>query len=137
MLPFVTLKVKNAPGGRVTAHFNEACVMMSIMVYSKRFERKLAKITRDFFQKHPGIKLVVITGSAGKTSAKIAIGTILAQQFRVRLREEEPATRTDALLQIRTWLAATRLVSRLANSAIGQKVGQTPSARSTGSCPRI
>lgn len=100
MLPFVTLKVKNAPGGRVTAHFNEACVMMSIMVYSKRFERKLAKITRDFFQKHPGIKLVVVTGSAGKTSAKIAIGTILAQQFRVRLREEEPATRTDALLQI-------------------------------------
>ena len=46
------------------------------------------------------LKLVVVTGSADKTSAKIAIGTILAQQFRVRLREEEPATRTDALLQI-------------------------------------
>ena len=55
---------------------------------------------REFFATHPGIKIIAVTGSAGKASAKIAIGTVLAQQFNIRLNEEEPRTKADVLLQL-------------------------------------
>lgn len=66
----------------------------------QKIELKLARLTREFFARHPDVKLVAITGSAGKTSAKIAIGTVLSQQFPLQLREEEPKTRADVFLQI-------------------------------------
>ncbi len=55
---------------------------------------------REFFAVHPDVKLVAITGSAGKASAKIAIGTVLAQQFDIQLRNEEPKTKADVFLQM-------------------------------------
>jgi len=70
------------------------------MKYSSRFELKLAKLTRQFFANHPDVKLVAVTGSAGKTSAKVAIATVLAQQYNLQLREEEPLTKADVFLQI-------------------------------------
>lgn len=73
--------------------------MISIM-YSARMELKLAKLTREFFARHPEVKLVAVIGSAGKTSAKIAIGTVLASQYSIQLREEEPRTKSDVFLQI-------------------------------------
>lgn len=63
-------------------------------------EIKLAKLTREFFARHPDVKLVAVTGSAGKTSAKVAIATVLAQQYNLQLREEEPKTKADVFLQI-------------------------------------
>lgn len=67
---------------------------------SKRVELKLAKLTREFFARHPDVKLIAVTGSAGKTSAKVAIGTVLVQTMSVQLREEEPRTKADVFLQI-------------------------------------
>lgn len=61
---------------------------------------KLGKLTREFFARHPDVKLVAVTGSAGKTSAKLAIATVLAQQYSIQLREEEPKTKSDVFLQI-------------------------------------
>lgn len=66
----------------------------------KDFEQKLAELTREFFARHPGVKLVAVTGSTGKTSTKIAIANVLAQQYNLQLREEPPLTRADVFLQI-------------------------------------
>ena len=67
---------------------------------SKSVELKLARLTREFFARHPGIKLIAVTGSAGKASAKVDIGTVVAQTMSVQLREEEPKTKSDVFLQI-------------------------------------
>lgn len=66
----------------------------------KRIEQKLAKLTRQFFAKNPNVRLIAVTGSTGKTSAKIAIATILSQKYKIQLREEEPKTKTDVFMQI-------------------------------------
>ncbi len=66
----------------------------------KRFEQKVAQLTRQFFANHPDVKLIAVTGSAGKASTKVAIATVLSQQYRVQLREEEPLTKADVFLQI-------------------------------------
>lgn len=66
----------------------------------KKIEQRLAELTREFFARNPGIKLVAVTGSAGKTSTKIAIATILSQQYTLQLREEAPETKADVFLQI-------------------------------------
>ena len=71
-----------------------------MFVVSKKKEEKLAHLVREFFATHPDVKLVAITGSAGKASAKIAIGTVLSQQFNIQLSEEEPKTKADVFLQI-------------------------------------
>lgn len=67
---------------------------------SSRFEQKLARLTREFFARHPDVKLIAVTGSAGKTSAKLAIATVLARQYNLQMREEEPKTKADVFLQI-------------------------------------
>lgn len=66
----------------------------------KKIEQKLAKLTREFFARHPDIKLVAVTGSTGKTSAKVAIATVLSQQYRLQLREEEPKSKSEVFMQI-------------------------------------
>jgi UDP-N-acetylmuramoyl-tripeptide--D-alanyl-D-alanine ligase len=48
---------------------------------------KLEGYVKKYFKKHPEVKLVIVVGSVGKTSTKIAIGTVLAEKFRVRLHE--------------------------------------------------
>ena len=94
-------RFKHAPGGRVAAL---SCRLwydvIMVVIISKKKEEKLAELVREFFATHPGIKIIAVTGSAGKASAKIAIGTVLAQQFNIRLNEEEPRTKADVLLQL-------------------------------------
>ena len=48
-------------------------------------QRRLEKYVKKYFQKHPEVKVVAVTGSIGKTYTKIAIATILNQRYRVRL----------------------------------------------------
>lgn len=56
-------------------------------MFSKFIQLKLEKSVKKYFKNHPEVKLVVVTGSVGKTSTKIAIGTVLNEKMRVRLHE--------------------------------------------------
>ncbi len=49
--------------------------------------RRLEGYVKRYFARHPEVKLVVVTGSVGKTSTKMAIGTVLSEKLRVRLHE--------------------------------------------------
>lgn len=51
-------------------------------------QRRLEKRTKQFFEAHPNIKLIAITGSVGKTSTKMAVAKMLSQKYRVLVHEE-------------------------------------------------
>ncbi len=55
-------------------------------VFNSLIRRWLERLVRVYFKRnHP--KLVVVVGSIGKTSTKMAIATVLAERFRVRVQE--------------------------------------------------
>lgn len=58
----------------------------------KYIQKRLESNVRHYFKKHPEVKLVVVAGSLGKTSTKLAIATVLAEQYRVRLHEGSRST---------------------------------------------
>lgn len=66
----------------------------------KRITKKLEKYVKKYFAKHPDIKLVVVAGSVGKTSSKLAIATLLNEKYRVRLHEGNHNTHLSAPLAI-------------------------------------
>lgn len=91
----------------------------------KRFiQSKLERSVRKYFKKHPEVKLVVVTGSVGKTSTKIAIGTVLNEKFRIRMHEGNHNSEISAPLamlgvefpsdirSLTQWLAVFRAVRR-------------------------
>jgi len=54
----------------------------------KEFVReKLENYVRKYFRTHPKVKLIVVAGSVGKTSTKVAIAEVLKSQFTVRVDE--------------------------------------------------
>lgn len=61
---------------------------------------KLEKAVKQYFKKHPAVKLIVVVGSVGKTSTKIAIGTVLGEKYRVRLHEGNHNSELSAPLAI-------------------------------------
>lgn len=63
-------------------------------------QKKLEKYVQKYFLKHPEIKLVVVAGSVGKTSTKVAIATVLSEKFRVRIHEGNHNTNLSAPLAI-------------------------------------
>jgi len=53
----------------------------------KFIQKRLERYVKKYLRKHPDVKLIIVTGSVGKTSTKVAIGTVLSERFRVRLHE--------------------------------------------------
>lgn len=62
--------------------------------------KKLESYVRLYFEKHPNVRLVVVTGSVGKTSTKHAIATILSERLRVRMHEGNHNSEFSAPLAI-------------------------------------
>ena len=69
-------------------------------MFKKRITNKLEKYVRAYFIAHPDIKLVVVAGSVGKTSTKIATATLLNEKYRVRLHKGNHNTNLSAPLAI-------------------------------------
>lgn len=63
-------------------------------------QSKLERSVKKYFKKHPEVKLVAVVGSVGKTSTKIAIGTVLNEKFRVRLHEGNHNSELSAPLAV-------------------------------------
>lgn len=69
-------------------------------MFKKYIQSKLEKSVKKFFEKHPDVRLIAVVGSVGKTSTKIAIGTVLAEKFRVALHEGNHNSELSAPLAI-------------------------------------
>ncbi|MGV9001637.1 MAG: Mur ligase family protein [Candidatus Saccharimonadaceae bacterium] len=69
-------------------------------MFKSFIQSKLERAVTKYFKKHPEVKLVVVTGSVGKTSTKVAIGTVLNEKFRVRLHEGNHNSELSAPLAI-------------------------------------
>lgn len=61
---------------------------------------RLEKAVKKYFKKHPEVKLIAVVGSVGKTSTKVAIGTVLNEKLRVRLHEGNHNSELSAPLAI-------------------------------------
>jgi len=60
----------------------------------------LESAVKKYLKNHPNVKLVAVVGSVGKTSTKIAIGTVLSEKYRVRLHEGNHNSELSAPLAI-------------------------------------
>lgn len=56
-------------------------------MFKKVVQFLLERYVKKYFKRHPEVKLVVVAGSVGKTTTKVAIGTVLSEKLRVRLHE--------------------------------------------------
>jgi len=70
------------------------------LMFKSYIQKKLERSVKKYFKKHPEVKLVVVVGSVGKTSTKVAIGTVLNEKFRVRLHEGNHNSELSAPLAI-------------------------------------
>lgn len=68
-------------------------------MFKKFIQKRLEKLTQKYLALHRP-KLVVVTGSVGKTSTKMAIATVLAERFRVRVHEGNHNTHMSVPLAI-------------------------------------
>ena len=69
-------------------------------MFEKHIQKKLETYVRRYFTAHPEVKLVAVAGSLGKTSTKVAIATVLSQQYRVRLHEGDRGTSLSVPLAV-------------------------------------
>lgn len=69
-------------------------------MFKKYIRSKLERAVKKYFEKHPEVKLIVVVGSVGKTSTKVAIGTVLSEKYRVRLHDGNHNSELSAPLAI-------------------------------------
>lgn len=103
-------------------------------MFKKYIQKKLETYIVRYFKKHPEVKLVVVAGSVGKTSTKVAIATVLAQKYRVALHEGNHNTHLSAPLAILgveypenvksvgAWLSVFRAAKKRINEPTGTDV---------------
>lgn len=104
-------------------------------MFKSFIQKRLEKAVKDYFKKHPEVKLVVVTGSVGKTSTKRALATLLSQQFRVQMENTNHNTELSAPLGILgveypvgkvknpfSWLAVYRAARRRVKDPTGVDV---------------
>lgn len=68
-------------------------------MFKNFIQKRLEKLTKKYLKKHQPT-LIVVTGSVGKTSTKIAIATVLSQHYRVRVHEGNHNTHMSVPLGI-------------------------------------
>ena len=110
------------------------------VMFKQFIQKRLELYVRQYFHKHPEVKLVAVAGSVGKTSTKTAIATVLSKKYRVRMLEGNHNTHMSAplgilgidypenvhnpLQWIRVMLAAQRRISEEADvDVIVQELG--------------
>lgn len=69
-------------------------------MFKNFIQKQLESLVRQYFVKHPEVKLVAVAGSVGKTSTKTAIATVLSKKYRVRMLEGNHNTHMSAPLGI-------------------------------------
>lgn len=69
-------------------------------MFKSFIQKRLENYVRQYFKKHPEVKLVAVGGSVGKTSTKTAIATVLSKKFRVRMQDGNFNTHMSAPLGI-------------------------------------
>lgn len=69
-------------------------------MFKSYIQKRLERYVKVYFKNHPEVILVVVSGSVGKTSTKIAIATVLSERFRVRLHKDNHNTNMSAPLAI-------------------------------------
>ncbi len=90
-------------------------------------QKRLENYVRAYFAKHPEVRLVIVTGSVGKTSTKTNIARMLSQKLRVRMQAGNHNTEMSAPLgilgidypenvrSILSWLAVFRATKKRIN----------------------
>jgi len=68
-------------------------------MFKKFIQKRLEKLVKKYLKKE-GLTLVVVTGSVGKTSTKMAIATVLGERYSVRVHEGNHNTHLSAPLAI-------------------------------------
>jgi len=68
-------------------------------MFKKFIQKRLESSVKKYFRKK-NVKLVVVTGSVGKTSTKMAIATVLGERYAVRVHEGNHNTPLSAPLAI-------------------------------------
>lgn len=63
-------------------------------------QKRLESLVKQYFKRHPEVKLIVVSGSVGKTSTKRAIATVLSQRLRVGMEDKNHNTHISAPLAI-------------------------------------
>lgn len=66
-------------------------------MFKKFIQKRLERVVKRYFRKKK-IKLVVVTGSVGKTSTKMAIATVLGEKYAVRVHDGNHNTHMSAPL---------------------------------------
>ncbi len=69
-------------------------------MFKNFIQKRLENTVKDYFKKHPEVKLIVVTGSVGKTSTKRALATLLSQRYRVQMENSNHNTELSAPLGI-------------------------------------